>query len=200
MRYLHNSCVLRLPVFSVRKMSKTFKITFGGILAAFSVIVLMLGNIPFAEYIGPTFAGLLLVWSVIEMGALPSLCIYAAASVLSFFLSGNKEPVMLYIAFFGYYPMLKYALEKYLKLKVLQWIIKFAVFNAAMVGAYLLLVYVFGMPLEDMGGLGKYTMYILLGAGNVLLVLFDFCIKRITLVYKIKWQKRVHKMMHIKDE
>ena len=174
-------------------MKKSFKTALGGIITAFSVILILLDNIPMSEYIGPTFAGILLAWAVIEMGAVHSLWIYAAASILAFILSANKEPVLLYVMFFGYFPVLKDVLQRKVKLRVVRWVIKFAVFNAAMIGCYFLLVYVFGMPLEEMEGIGKYTMYILLAGGNLLMVVVDFCIEKLSVLYRMKWQKRIWK-------
>lgn len=144
---------------------------------------------------GPTCAGLVLVWAVEELGELTSLGIYLASSVLAFFLSGNKEPALLYILFFGYYPILRDLLIKKVKIKALAWVIKFIVFNGTMVLAYFILIYVFGMPLEDLQGLGKYGIYILLASGNILLVILDFCIGRLLLLYRHKWQKRVRNLM-----
>ena len=176
-------------------MKKSFKIAFGGIISAFSVILILLGNIPMAEYVGPTFAGILLAWAVIEMGAIQSLWVLAACGLLSFLLSGNKEPVMLYVLFFGYFPILKDVLQRKVKLRVVRWVIKVIVFNVSMVVAYLLLVYVFGMPLEDMQDFGKYTVLILLAGGNALMVVVDFCIEKLSVLYKLKWQKRVHQAL-----
>ena len=174
-------------------MKKSFEIALGGIVTAFSVILVLLGNIPLGEYLGPTFAGILLAWAVIEMGTVPSVCIFVACSLLSFLLSGNKEPAVLYALFFGYFPILKDVLQRRVKWRALRWVIKFAVFNAAMVGAYLLLIYVFGLPIEEMQGLGKYTVFVLLAGGNVLMVVIDFCIEKLSALYKLKWQKRIWK-------
>ena len=176
-------------------MKKSLKTAFGGILTAFSVILILLGNIPMAEFVGPTFGGMLLAWAVIEMGAVQSLWIYAAASLLAFLLSGNKEPAMLYILFFGYFPILKDVLQRKLKLRVLRWVIKFAVFNISMAAAYLLLIYVFGMPLEDMESFGKYSIIILLVGGNLLMVVVDFCIEKLSVLYRLKWQARLYKAL-----
>ena len=173
-------------------MKKSFAVALGGIITALSVIFIMLGNIPMGEYIGPTFAGMFTAWAVIELGMGRSLGIYAATSMLAFLLSFNKEPVILYILFFGYFPVLKAFLQLKLKFKALRWVVKFVVFNLAMVAAYLLLIYVFGMPLEEMQGLGKYTVFVLLGGGNVLMVVVDFCIEKLSALYRLKWQKRIH--------
>ena len=174
-------------------MKQSFKMAFGGILCAFSVILVLLGNIPMAEYIGPTFAGVLLAWAVIEMGALQSVWIYVATAILSFLLSGNKEPAVLYAMFFGYFPILRTVLQQKIRLRAVRWVIKFVVFNIAMAAAYLLLVYVFGMPLEEMEGIGKYTIYVLLAGGNLLMVAVDFCIEKLSNLYRLKWQNKVQK-------
>lgn len=174
-------------------MKKSFSIALGGIITAFCVILIMLGNIPMAEYLGPTFAAVVIGWGVIELGLLNSLFIYIAASVLGFLLSFNREPVMLFIMFFGYFPILKALLQKKVKFKALRWIIKFIVFNASMVAAYYLLIYVFGMPLEEMEGLGKYTALVLLAGGNILMLVLDFCIEKLGTLYRLKWQKIIHK-------
>ncbi len=179
-------------------MKNTLKITFGGILTAFSVIILMLGNIPFAEYVGPTFGGLILIWSVVEMGYVPSTLIFASTAVLSLFLSANKEPAVLYAAFFGYYSILRELLEEKVRIKVIKWIIKFVVFNVSVVAAYAVLIYIFGMPLDEIGGLGKYSLVIMLALGNLLFLVYDFAVKRIKFIYLKVWQKRFHKIMKIK--
>ncbi|MBE6818708.1 MAG: hypothetical protein E7517_06080 [Ruminococcaceae bacterium] len=174
-------------------MKQSFKIAFGGILCAFCVILVLLGNIPMAEYIGPTFAGIILAWAVIEMGAVQSIWIYVAAAILSFLLSGNKEPALLYAMFFGYFPILRTVLQQKIRFAAVRWVIKFAVFNISMAAAYLLLVYVFGMPLEEMEGIGKYTIYVLLAGGNLLMVVVDFCIEKLSNLYRLKWQNKVQK-------
>lgn len=180
-------------------MKKSFRIAFGGILSAFSVILILLGNIPMAEYVGPTFAGILLAWAVIEMGAVQSLWVFAASGLLSFLLSGNKEPVMLYVLFFGYFPILKDVLQRKVKLRAVRWMIKFIVFNASMTAAYFLLIYVFGMPLEEMQDFGKFTVLILLAGGNILMVVVDFCVEKLSVLYRLKWQKRIHKALGKKE-
>ena len=57
----------------------------------------------------------------------------------------------------------------------------------------MLLVYVFGMPLEEMEGIGKYTIYVLLAGGNLLMVVVDFCIEKLSNLYRLKWQNKVQK-------
>ena len=176
-------------------MKKSFSVALGGIISAICVILIMLGNIPMAEYLGPTFAAVIIGWAVVELGLLNSLFIYIAVSILGFILSFNREPVVLFIMFFGYFPILKEFLIKKVKFKSVRWIIKVVVFNASMVAAYFLLIKVFGMPLEEMEGLGKYTALVLLSGGNILMIVLDFCIEKLEKLYRLKWQKTIHKAL-----
>jgi len=84
-------------------------------------------------------------------------------------------------------------LQQKIRFAAVRWVIKFAVFNISMAAAYLLLVYVFGMPLEEMEGIGKYTIYVLLAGGNLLMVVVDFCIEKLSNLYRLKWQNKVQK-------
>lgn len=53
------------------------------------------------------------------------------------FLAGDKEAVVYYIMFFGYYPIIKGAIEGKIKTRAVQFVLKYAVFNAAVIGAFL---------------------------------------------------------------
>ena len=79
--------------------------------------------------------------------------------------------------------MVKALVEKIGK-SFIEWIIKFAVFNASVLSVYLIFSKVFdSLALEDFGELGKYGAYILLVLGNVVFVLYDITISRAAMVY-----------------
>ena len=116
--------------------NNSFRVAFCGLITAFALALMFAtGLIPVGTYAFPCFAGMLLVAVVIEFGARWALAAFAAVSLLSFFLSGDKEAVVYFIAFFGFYPILKSAIER-LKSKVLQYVIKYAVFTACIVAAF----------------------------------------------------------------
>ena len=62
------------------------------------------------------------------------------------------------------------------------------------VAAYLIIVNIFGIPLEEMDELGKWAIPVLLASGNVMFVLYDICITRMVTLYLLKWQKRFRKL------
>ncbi|MFQ9846006.1 MAG: hypothetical protein ACLRXC_03500 [[Clostridium] leptum] len=121
-------------------MSKSGKIALGGLLTALGVVLMFLtGLIPIGTYALPAIAGVLLIVAVIEIGAKWAWMIYAAVAVLSLLFAADKEAALLFVLFFGYYPVLKSFLER-ISNKVLSWISKFAVFNVAVVACFFLAV------------------------------------------------------------
>ena len=61
----------------------------------------------------------------------------------------DKQAALLYVIFFGYYPILKALIER-LKNKIVQWVLKYAVFNAAIVSAYFIAIYLLSIPADSL--------------------------------------------------
>lgn len=176
-------------------MKNSAKTALGGMIAALSLVVMLLtAVIPYLEYALPALAGALLVLMVIEINKKWAFCAYVAVSILSFLILANKEAAMMYIAFFGYYPILKPALEGKIKQNWLCWLLKALVFNAAVVAAYFIIVKAFGIPIEDLEEYGTKILPFLLLLGNLMFVLYDICITRLVTLYLLKWQKKFRKL------
>lgn len=174
-------------------MKQSSKTAICGMIAALSVVIMMLTIIPVMTYAAPAFAGIMLMLIVIEINKKWAFGVYAAVGILSLLLATDKEASVMYVAFFGYYPIIKAVLESKLP-RVLEWIVKFLIFNVTMVAAYFVLIRVFGISMEDMNELGKYGPLILLGMGNVVFLVFDIAITRIATLYLLKWQKQFRKL------
>lgn len=175
-------------------MKQSSKIALGGIIAALSVALMFLtGLIPFLTYALPAIAGVLLTLTVIEINKKWSLFIFAAISILSLLIVPDKEAAMMYVGFFGYYPIIKSVLECKLP-KILEWVLKFVIFNAAVVISYCIIIYVFGIPLDELREYGKYSLWILLGSANVVFLLYDYCLTKTIDLYLVKWQSRFRKL------
>lgn len=179
---------------------KVFAVAYGGVLTALSVVLLLVGNVPFAEFVAPVFAGIIALFAYVELTGKYALLVYLATTIVGLVVSPNKEPVLLYACFFGYYPSVKFALDKGIKFKLLRAIIKLLVFNCAMVVAYLILVFLFKVPIEEIGALGKWTLVLLLGIANVLFVLFESTLRVFSLFYEKVLQPKVHKAFNIKKK
>lgn len=174
-------------------MKQSSKTAVCGMVAALSVVIMMLTVIPVMTYSAPAFAGILLMVIVIEINKKWAFGVYVAVGILSLLLAADKEAAVMYVAFFGYYPIIKAILESKLP-KILEWISKFLIFNVTMVASYFVLIRVFGLSMDDMNELGKYGPLILLAMGNVVFVVFDIAITRLATLYIYKWQKPFRKL------
>lgn len=166
-------------------MSRSQKVALCGVVAAMCVLLLfMTGMFPFSTYALPALAGLLMVSVAEETGASWGFTLYVAVSILSFILTPDKEAMLMFVMFFGHYPITKYHLEK-VKPKILSLVLKFICFNFCIVLAYLIVIFIFQMPdvLTEFGDFGKYSVLVLLVMGNVLFVAYDFALTNITKLY-----------------
>lgn len=144
----------------------------------------MTGLFPFSTYALPALAGLLMVAVAAETGPRWAFTLYVAVSILSFLMTPDKEAMLMFVMFFGHYPITKFQLEK-LKWKPLIFVLKFLCFNACVVIGYLIILYIFRIPdiLTEFGDFGKYSVLVMLALGNLLFVVYDFALTQITRTY-----------------
>ena len=136
-----------------------------GIMCGLSLALMFcLGMIPGFEYVSPAE----------RLGVRYGLVSYAAVGILTMLFTANYEASMMYIFLLGYYPIVRQYLMK-LKYPVLRWVSKLALYAAAAIACYFVLINIFGMSqlLEDMGEFGQYGQWVLLGLGAVAFVLYD---------------------------
>jgi len=149
--------------------SKTRFITVTAMLIAVSVgLLYMTSLLPAARIAVAAVAGLMSAAAVIECGVLSGIACFVVSSALSVVLLPVKSAALLYILFFGYYPVIKSLIERLDKI-ALEWTLKLMIFNAAVTAAYLLWRFGF-MPDIDFGAWALIVMYL---AGNVCFILYD---------------------------
>ena len=176
-------------------MSKSGKIALGGLLTALGVVLMFLtGLIPIGTYALPAIAGVLLIVAVIEIGAKWAWMIYAAVAVLSLLFAADKEAALLFVLFFGYYPVLKSFLER-ISNKVLSWISKFAVFNVAVVACFFLAVNFWQLPEDSFTVFGIYLPWVFLILGNAVFLIYDIALSGLVATYVEKLHHRVTKTL-----
>ncbi len=148
-----------------------------GLLTALSV-VLMLPTffIPIFTYVAPLFSGLVISVTQNVAGKKWGFGVYFAVGAISLILLSDKEAALTYIAFFGYYPLIKEPLERLKKPVAI--FFKYLIFNAATVLSALVAIYVFTVPIEDYQSFGKLSVPILLLMANIVFVLYDLLLKR----------------------
>ena len=167
-------------------MKRTARIAWSGILGAMSVVCLLLTIFPFATYALPALASVFLIPIVIECGRRWAWAVYAAVAVLALLIAPDIEARLLFVMFFGYYPIVKSWAESR-RSRVTEWLCKFVVFNVAVVATYGLLSAV-GFSMEEFAISGVAlplgaVLALFLVAGNVVFWLYDVALSRLIPLY-----------------
>ncbi len=156
---------------------KTKRTAVSGLLTALSVI-LMLPTlvIPVFTYVSPMVSGIINIPVTKISGKKFAWGVYFATSFITMILLSDKEASLLYIMFFGYFPIIYKDINKLKKIPAA--VIKFVLFNLSTVSSSLAAIYIFKVPVEEFTDMGKYSVLILLLLGNVALIFYDIAIKK----------------------
>ena len=172
---------------------KTNRTALGGILSALALSFLFLGSVfPFAEIAGPALASVCVLLAAVEFSAKAAAAVYAAVSLLGFLVVPDKESVLLFIFFFGWFPMLK--LRADLQLGPLpSLLVKLACFNISVFLMYWLILKIFVMKsvaaeFSDYS-VGMYILLIVLS--NITIVIMDFAFSKVIFLYRNVWRKKL---------
>ena len=175
-------------------MKQTAKTALGGIVAALSLTVLLAFSfLPFLEYALPAFAGALIMLIVIEINKAWAFGVYLSVSLLALILMPNKEAAMMYAALFGYYPILKSVFESKLP-RILEYVCKILLFLVTISAAYFVMIRFMGITFEDLDSFGKFSVPILLCAGTVVFIVYDYTLSMFVRTYLRVWQKKFRKI------
>ena len=154
------------------KNRMSFRVAFCGILAALMTVIML---------VGPLIPTMTVVW---EFGAKAGGLLYAAVALLAFFLAPDKEAALCFVLLFGWYPVARPKLQ-HIRQKPVRLVVKLALFNAALLAIYALLLFVFVMP--DLQQEAQSWTALLLVAffvlGNVSFLLYDVVLGRIADLY-----------------
>lgn len=157
--------------------TSTLRIAVCAVIAALSLALMLLTSVvPIGTYAFPCFAGIFLSVIVVEFGLKWALLVYLVVSVLSLFLSGDKEAAAFFIMLFGYYPILKNIFERKLKSRGVRIILKLVVFNAAAIAAFFVTMWLLAIPAEEYTIMGVYIPWAFLVAGNIFFIVYDMAV------------------------
>ena len=173
-------------------MKKTGYITASAIFAALSVTVMLISHFPFLTYSLPAIASLFIMVAVIELGAKWALGSYIVAAALTG-LFAEREAALLFILFFGYYPIIKLVLER-IKNIILRYAAKLLIFNGVIAVIYLLLLGLLGLETEFVG-MAPFMVYGMWAAANVVFVLYDILIVRLSNIYMWKLHSQIERFI-----
>ncbi|MBE6772256.1 MAG: hypothetical protein E7547_08980 [Ruminococcaceae bacterium] len=170
-------------------MKQSSKCAIGGIVSALSLVLMIsVAVIPFLTYALPAVAGMLIIFIVCEIDKKWAFGVYCTVAILGMLLVPDKEVAVMYLAFFGYYPILKAMIESKFPL-VIEWIIKIVAFAATMAGSYFLMIKFMGVTIDETEEWGMMAYPILLGMGTFAFILYDIALTKMITLYIKKWQK-----------
>lgn len=158
------------------------KLALAAILTAFSLVVLWAAALaPWGRIGLVAVAGLMPAAAVISVGpAAGGLC-WAGTSVLALILLPGKGCGLLYLIFFGLYPLVKWAAERLRRLP-LELVVKLVFFNVALTVLWFGFrdIFLWGMPQAE--ELGKF----LYPAGNVVFLVYDYGFSKLIAFYIVR--------------
>lgn len=167
----------------------SYRVALGGIVSALCLMCMFLAGImPMFYLILPMIAGILLMIIAEEVNKSWAWLTYVSVSILSIFITADKESALVFIMLFGHFPILRLYIEK-IRLKILRWLIKLVIFNVCAVSFFYTTVFIFGIDqmLEDMNDFGKYGAVIMLVLCNIVFVLYDLNLYMLYYLYKKKF-------------
>ena len=171
--------------------SKAAKIALCGVVSALSVVLMLLtGIVPIATIALPALAGCLTIAVVAETNIRYGFAVYCVVMLLT----PDREAILFYILFCGYYPTL-YGVLMRIKKKPLRVLAKFGVFNLAMVLEGVLAVWFLQIPLSEMEAFGKWSIPIMAVLLNLVFVMYDYAMNGLIVLYIRRLHPLVQKYM-----
>ena len=154
-------------------MKQSKRMAFCGMMTALGVVLLLLGGyLGIGTYAAPMVVGLLILPGGKQWGVKYHILIWLAISLLALFLVSDLEESLMFLCFFGWYPIVHPALNRLPR--VVRWVAKFLTFNIPVVAVEAALILLF-VP-EDMGAGLLIALFVI---GNVLFIVYDRAIHRI---------------------
>lgn len=173
----------------------SYRVALGGIVSALCLVTMFLaGVLPALYLLLPGIAGILLMIIAEEVNTAWAFLTYLAVSLLSLFITFDKEAALIFIMFFGHYPILRYFIQR-LPLRLIRGLIKALVFNICIIGYFYVTVYIFGLDemLEEFDEFGKYGAYIMLVIANVIFFIYDLDLEFMHKLYKKRLMPKFRK-------
>lgn len=173
-------------------MKNTGKITFSAIMSALAVVIMLTSYFPYLTYAIPAISGLCVMVVLIETDYKWAVFTYISSAVLVFMFA-EMESKFLYVFLFGYYPILKSLIEKINK-QIFEWILKIIIFNISILLVYGVFSKLFALSLDDFGALKQYGVAILLLLSNIVFIVYDIAVSRMSMVYINMLHPKINKL------
>jgi hypothetical protein len=162
------------------------KITYGGIITAINIILLYLASIvPTAKITLFTLVSISVAIMIIEFKVREAIITYLSTSIIGLLIVPSKSIMILYVAFFGYYGIIKYYIER-INNVLIEWVLKIIFFN-------IVFSIVFKIVKELLFGdiTLKYSILFVLFAAEVGFIAFDYAFSLVVNFYNNKLKNNI---------
>lgn len=172
-------------------MKNSVKAAVGGLCTALSVALMFCSSLFYVfTYAVPMVLGLLMIIIKKTFSSSCAWCVYAAVSILSLIIVPEKETVLMYILFFGYYPIIKSSFDK-ISSKFLSYLLKLFVFNVSVATVEVIAYFVFAIPFFENGVFSAAMIVVFAVLMNVTFALYEFLLKNFMVLYESKLENRI---------
>ncbi len=162
-----------------------------GVLTALAAALLCLGGLlPGAVFCAPILAMAVLLPVLEELGPKAAGTAYAASAILALLLSPDREAAFVYL-FFGWYPILRPKIAA-LPVRILRVLARVAVCTSVALLLYGLALRLMGLT-ADLAASAWYFNAALLAAGNVVFLMTDAALARLTWAWHWKLKKHLYR-------
>lgn len=160
-------------------------VALGGIFLALTVAFLFGASfVPGVEMTLYAFSSFFIAFMIIEKGPKEGIVLYVAAVLLGLILVPNKLGLLPFIAFFGYYGILKYYIEQ-LKTPAAQVVVKVMFYALIMLAA----IKLGGELLFDSSGIPGIPNIVLYIGGIIMMVVYDLIYTLIIKIYRQRFKR-----------
>lgn len=161
------------------------KTAYSSIIAAVITVIIMVGSVlDIVDLAAASLCALIIHIVYNETGWKSAFLIFAVSSCLSLILMPMRSCPILFVFFFGYYPILRAYLYKRIKIKALSYTIIILLYNSVMFILFTLFKSIFGITEEPV-----YMYVLLLITSNVFFISFELLMRRIMILYTYKIKK-----------
>lgn len=168
----------------------SYKIALGGIISSLCLVCMfMTGVFPVLYIVLPMIAGVLMMIMNEEVDTKWAFLTYIATSIISLFVTFDKEAAFLYILLFGHYPIIKGYIDK-LRSFPLRFIIKLLIFNLSFgIEIFLAIILLGSMEMyKQIIEKGKWYIVFVLVMINMICFMYDYSLDGfyVTYIKKLK--------------
>lgn len=178
-------------------MKQSVKVAVSGVTAALSVALMFCSSLFYVfTYVVPMILGVLIIMVKKTFSCSSAWFVFISSSLISFIIVPDKEAVLMYTLFFGYYPIIKSYIE-HIKIKPLRVVLKFLVFNAAITLVELIAYFLFGIPFFEDGNFSAAMIILFAVLMNVVFILYDLLLKNFLVLYEKRIEKRIRDIFKV---